>query len=256
MIKILRFTIGVLPIILKQLIALIVTGSFIIGITIFINEITEYSVEHRSITNQLIKELEKSHNETKSYSTLFSISTKALQINQVDKLISTKNKDNLYNPGRYVGATLKIKNLTDKTCNLNPSFFEKLFGKYDKIEITKNTLVPSEETLVYIVFRNIHSIHIFESNSLNYKWVGLKQTADEKEYNGINTLLNHYDYILHGTSEYYKNCIGTESEHCKDKNSDSCRFYEDNVSKLEYFTNLQNKINTEMPLVIEQHFCK
>ncbi|WP_341758059.1 hypothetical protein [Candidatus Tisiphia endosymbiont of Ditula angustiorana] len=212
--------------------------------------------EDRSITNQLIKELEKSNNETKSYSILFSTITKILQIDQVNKLISTENKDTPYNLGRYVGATLKIKNLTDKTCNLTPSFFEKLFGKYDKIEITKNTLVPNEETLIYIVFRNISSIHIFESNSLNYKWVGLKQTADEKEYNRINTLLNHYDYILHKTSEFHKNWIGTESERCKDRNSDSCIFYKDNVSKLEYFTDLQNRINTEIPLVIEQHFCK
>ncbi|MCC8372167.1 MAG: hypothetical protein LN568_05505 [Rickettsia endosymbiont of Pseudomimeciton antennatum] len=84
----------------------------------------------------------------------------------------------------------------------------------------------------------------------------LKPTADEKEYNKINTLLNHYDYILHETSEFNKNWIGTESERCKDRNRDSCRFYEDNVSKLEYFTELQNRINAEIPLVIEQHFCK
>ncbi len=43
-----------------------------------------------SIPRQLIKELEEFHNETESYSTLFSITTEILQINQVNNIMVPK----------------------------------------------------------------------------------------------------------------------------------------------------------------------
>lgn len=130
---------------------------------------------------QIVTTLENT-NSLISASGLFYATTKTFQITQLNK-ISLFYHD-------YMGATLKVKNLTNKKCNLTTSMFEKIFKKYDLIKFTKTILDPSEEALVYLVFKKV---------SLNF------DKDKDVEYVKINFLLREdYNYITRKTDLKYR----------------------------------------------------
>lgn len=150
-----------------------------------INDILSTRAEKAEQKTKQIKQIITTLENTNSLipaSGLFSATTKTFQLTQLNK-ISIFSQD-------YMGATLKVKNLTNKKCNLTTSMFEKIFKKYDLIKFTETILDPSEEALVYLVFKK----------------VSFSFDADENvEYVKINFLLREdFNYITRKTDLKYR----------------------------------------------------
>lgn len=124
---------------------ILIVGTLLISVNDFVQD---------KISFYQIKNIVKNSNIDKAQGNekLFSMKTKTFELTQLNRVSTNMEK---YDLARYNGTILKIKNLTNNTCKIEKSFFKQLFDKYDSIEIQNTILRPTEETLVYLAYKNL-----------------------------------------------------------------------------------------------------
>ena len=130
-------------------IIVVTIGTILLGGTLFFSAVDfiEDKISFYKIKSALHNADINPNDSTIRYQRLFSINNNKFELIQLNRITSDDE--------RYNGTVLKIKNLTDNTCKIDSSLFKQLFDQYDFIEISNVNLKPTEETEVYLAYKNL-----------------------------------------------------------------------------------------------------